>query len=829
MGKSSVNTLAKKNAGISHDKMSLQAQRAKVDILEMEDVLFHLNSAVFLPDKPQGASSSQGDKDSALQKKQEKLSGLKALAIVFRQDEFDPRKKLLVAAHTDTSGEVEPNFKLSIKRGQSFVSLLTGDKELWANTCSGQQRVEDYQQIMKYYYFARGWSCYPGSIDNKCGNKTMTASGKFFEAYGELHDDPETAGDYPEALPPGLNEQIRKDPNRFWPPIAWKAVYDLYMGELCSILQISRKHLEGMRKDRIVARWVDPKKPFVACGESFPLQHPEKSNYRSQKNRRVEILFFHEKETPDKINCPPRLNSVHISQECPIWYDRHMMVNYVDPDYLTAEAFHLKFAYYDRIYQDFKQVPEGLDIKAFKIGEVKPLEVGHDFSAGIYTLRILNLKKSDVIYFEFNTVKSPDGKKRQWVYTKSKTEPPVLREMTDDDVSKLSFKERMNYYDLPAEWSSRNYFTRHDGNENAGDEFETILKNYKPFGAKATSPGKPLVFSLDDVVLVDSALSQNINNSAGDKPQDLDQDNTKTDLSADSRVTIYYLDELADYKIEIYKPKTSHPYFSDIAFTKNLITDRVPEASKPRLTRVIIFCSGFYDVTDKRTTKTAKFKFEQNHILGARAAVLNDPSASAMAAVQANPASGVVTAAMKDYVQSWCGNYEFHYLHNCGILKGYLDTTEKPLSYLMIYWQGRYALHPGTTAADIGNDWREKHEKFGITNAMTRTNRPYLLEKKDGATDIIIKPYCHYEAKLVTDEANFKGPGGKHNCRVEVSKVVGAWMQPALAKFHVANYQAEAGYYGSDAYLDVDGSTLYSSHESSRIRPCHGAVRRLPL
>lgn len=825
MDKKAIGALAKKNATHSNKKISLQARRAKVEILEMEDVLFHLNSAVMLPDKPAGPSASEGGTDAATQKKQEKLSGLRAVAIIFRQYEFDPRKKILVAAHTDTSGETEMNFKLSEKRGKSVVSLLAGDKPTWAQVCAGQHRVEDCQQIMKYFYTKRSWACNPGSIDNKCGNKTMKASEQFFEEYRLLHNDPKTAKDHPEVLPPGLNEQIRQDSNHKWPESAWKAVYDLYMGEIAAILQVTRARLEGMRKDRIAARWVDPKKPFVACGESFPLQHPERSNYRSQKNRRVEFLFFNEKETPAKIICPARLTSKHIAEECPLWYDAHLDVTYIDPDYLDATAFHLKFTYFDRIAQDFKPVPEGLAVVARKIGEDNPLPTGHDFSEGIYTVRILGLKKADKIFFSFSTVKSPDGKKRQWVFTKTKSEAPALQEKTDDEIAALAFKERQNYYDLPPEWSSRNYFTRHDGNENTGDAFDKVVSAYKPFGGKSTTPEKPFIFSLDDIVLVTDQFAQNINNAGGAKPQDLDHADAQVDLSVNSRVTVLYLDGQKEYDIDIFKPLAANPYFSDVPFTKNVVTEKISEAGKLRLPLVVIFCSSFYSVNDKRTKITPAFKWEQGHILGARAAVLNDSTVHAFSAVQADPATGAVTAAMKDYVQSWCGNYEMHYIHTCGLRKSHIDGTEKPFSYLIVYWQGRFAAHKDSTAAQLGAGWREHHEKLGVLNAMTRTNRPYLLEKKSGTEDIIIKPYHFYEAKLVTKETapaaagsdwTIEGVGGKHKCRVEVYKNSGAWMQPALAKFHTADYQDQPGIYGSDAYVDVDGATykpLTNHHE----------------
>lgn len=803
-----------KNIAYSHSLASFQAQRAKVEILEMEDVLYHLNSAVMLPSAPAGKSSSQGASDEQLKAKQEKLSGIRALAVVFRQYEFDPRKKILIAAHTDTSGDVEPNFKLSDKRAKSVLYLLNGDRDNWAKNCYGQHKVEDYQQIMKFFALRPGWDCDPGSIDNKFGKKTNAADEKFFEAYRKLHDDPKTTDAFTENLPLDLARKINADSTHKWPETAWKAVYDLYIDEMCKVLEIDYKRLDLMRPKRIRERFVDKNKPYVACGESFPLQKPDKSNYKSQRNRRVEILFFNEKETPDKIDCPPHINKKHTAAECPLWYDKHMDVKYVDPDYLTADAFHLKFSYYDRVIKDYKGVPEGLKIQAFKRGDPKPLETGHDYSDGIHTVRILNLKKADKIYFTFSAKVTPDGKTRQWVYTKTKDDQPEIVEKKDEDIAKLPYKERMQYYDLPLEWSSRNYFTRHEGKENTGNKFETIIADYKPFGGKTTSTDKPLVFSLDDIILVDDKGSQNINNDAANKPQDLDKDGNKIDLSDKSRLTLFYIDEADDYNIKIYKGISTHPYFSDIEFKQNLISKKIAEKDKPNLPRLVIFCSGFYDISDKRTVNNAKFKYEQGHILGARAAILNDSTVHRNAPIHVTLADGNVPAAMKDYVQYKCGNYELHYLHNCGFTKGFLEKDkEKPLSYLIVYWNCRLEAHSDPAEAPTDANWRSKWEKDGMINSMSRTNRPYLLEKKSGTDDILIRLYHFYEAKI--DDA-----GGKHKCIVRMCVTDEDWMAPTEAKFCQASYQGQTDYYGgagTDAKTkDLDGSTyapLMHHHE----------------
>ena len=99
----------------SHKKWEVVLDRIGVHILEMEDVLFHHNSAVMMPENPQGTSSQDGAGQTSASTKedQEKITGIKALALVFKQFEFNPDQQIIVAGHTDTSGEAQSNFELT--------------------------------------------------------------------------------------------------------------------------------------------------------------------------------------------------------------------------------------------------------------------------------------------------------------------------------------------------------------------------------------------------------------------------------------------------------------------------------------------------------------------------------------------------------------------------------------------------------------------------------------------------------------------------------------------------------------------------------------------
>ena len=105
----------------------------------MEDVLFHLDSAVMMPENPAGKSSTQGTNDDApgsrgqeAQQKQSAVSGIKALALVLKEFDLDNDKRLVIAGHTDTSGKPEYNFELAEARALNVLYLLTIDRENWA-------------------------------------------------------------------------------------------------------------------------------------------------------------------------------------------------------------------------------------------------------------------------------------------------------------------------------------------------------------------------------------------------------------------------------------------------------------------------------------------------------------------------------------------------------------------------------------------------------------------------------------------------------------------------------------------------------------------------
>ncbi len=768
----------------------LQMRRIRVRILEMEDVLFHLNSAVMMPCGPQGVSSTDGTDDDATdtgdaeqREAQQNVTGFEVLALTYRQFEINPRLKLVITGNTDTSGTFDFNYTLSELRGQNVQYLLEGRKEEWAEVSTGRHRIEDYQTIMKYFAVRHpDWNCDPGKIDNKWGPNTKQASANFFSANG---------------LPPTLADEVDRVASHPWPAPAWEAVFELYCDEIARLLNLpSGDHLDGCRAR---LHFVDTEKKSVGCGESFPVDDAERDNYRSQNNRRVELFFFEHGEAPERMDCSLERNRAHTTEECPIRSLHHFTPIYVNPADLTSVAYHIKFMYYDRIKRSLQPVPAGLVIGAFETvgGRTREVQSTTDYTDGVYIVQVQDNPDREGIHFEI------DDSGQKWVFTENDGATPQIVARDIAEVRELPWAERITYYDLPQLWSSRNYWVRTDADQRAGRRFNDAMnnRNIKPYGDNETSLDEPVIFCLDDVVLVNSAGLQNI--------RDLDESDDPIDLSDDADLTLFYLDPDSEYELNLYNSKDDHKEFSDIEFSENLITDVPPFA------RIICFCSKFYSITDKRTLAPSGFSYDDNHILGARAAVVDDTDVHAFEHVHVNFGNG---SAPYDYVQSNCGNYELHYFHACG------TRDDKELSYLMIYWYCRYYRHasdPPTTRPD----WYTKWKKYGGWNAMARTNRPYKLILAEGSKDIVIRTFPFYEGK------NYDH-GGSRRVAVNICEDEHAWMLPTRSEMQHGHYRRQVGYYSDrhwihntpgDNYQDVDGRTyspLTSHHELGHATGC---------
>ena len=232
----------------------LALRRALVEIIEMDDLNFHIGSAVVLPISIRNGEWEEGY-----------IGGLDCIArgLTYSQESGHA---LMVIGHTDSTGGRDANLALSELRAQSAYRLLTGERDAWAQACHEAYKVEDYQLILKWIRDEFGWNCHPGAIDDVDGPNTRGALGRFRDQYD---------ASFETSLPRDSQSPTLDD---------WSAFFDLYEAALAEVADVSS--LRGG------LRFTEPS--ILACGESWPIVGQGRDDFRSSTNRRVELVFFDE-------------------------------------------------------------------------------------------------------------------------------------------------------------------------------------------------------------------------------------------------------------------------------------------------------------------------------------------------------------------------------------------------------------------------------------------------------------------------------------------------------------------------------------------------------
>lgn len=267
--------------------------RFPVDIVEMEEVNFHHDSAVLLPDGP---ADLDGDATMA--------TGLDVLAAVLRHADLRSETELIIAGHTDTSGADAYNEVLSEKRGNSAKHVLMGERDEWVRIAGDQHEVEDLQRILQWIATEFSWPCDPGAIDGIAGSQTTGATRGFQQRY---HDEISAI-----AVDGVLGPQT------------WGAIFDMYTRGLMSRLGVDEA---GLQEYRDIVAFVDDGEPVVGCGEDYPVDAAHADSYRSTANRRVEFLFFDPHERPESMGASDLCNEVY-REDSP--FDRQYLP--IDPE-----------------------------------------------------------------------------------------------------------------------------------------------------------------------------------------------------------------------------------------------------------------------------------------------------------------------------------------------------------------------------------------------------------------------------------------------------------------------------------------------------------------
>lgn len=731
--KATFRKLSRKLRLASGPRSEVQLERIQMGILEMEDVLFHLNSCVMMPAAPSGASSGQGGSGTTQAEEDREgdqltFTGIRALAMVFRRLEMYPKQSILLAGHTDTSGGFELNYTIAHQRALNVRYLLEGNRSRWAEICQQRQKVEDHQQILKWLSENQrlDWDTDPGEVDDAWGSKTELALSRFVDRYNEHYQATFTAKgdleemDRPTELSTDLVTAVKNHSKHDWPKDLWCAVHDLYMEEMADALDLGFTELPGLRTQHL--RFADNQRKFVACGESFPIDDAEKENYRSQKNRRVEVLFFDEDEAPT-MECPLVFDRAHTATECPIWHKQHFAPVYLDPYEVDAHAFPLKFLYFDNVHGTYRDVPKGLKIVAFGKNQSE-MRTRVRFNKGLYTVQILKGDMDEELTFGFET-------QDQYIYTADAETDPEIRTVSEEDFKALSDVERYKHHDLPQKWFSANWWTRYDGDLEKGEPFEKLLEDLSlpPHGEEKLAADKPLVFNLDDIVLLDEK-------DGTQAIQDADGANRAKDLDEKSRVKILRVDP-ETHTLKLYRKDPDDPKSARFPFPTNRVTVTAPYP------RIVMFREGFYTVGRKRTKESAAWK-SLGFVVGARAAIRDDEDHHR-------------TWETKDLADefAYTGDYQANYFH------GLHMEGSHPTSYFLYYVSMAFTTDvrkpdkygPIPTPADVLNFVDQ-----GVYDAMDHWNhKKYWLDENPGVDGALrIRPTWVFEEKehFVVDPAD---------------------------------------------------------------------------
>lgn len=252
-------------------RYSIVIVHQQAEMLEVDDKRFRTESAVPHIEEPESGGASETPSES-----EEPNVGF--VAACLRYCEEHPGKKILIAGHTDTTGAADYNVRLSEQRGQMVHAMITGDRETFRHTAQARHVSGDKQQVLDWVEKRLGWPC-----------GMQTNSGSLWQATRAFQKSYNENGRAGNLAAPALAE------DGDFRELTWGAVFDCY--ELNHAEELGCE-LADLAEFRSRLCFLDPDAPYVGCGEYHPIEAQDQDNYRSQTNRRVEILYFDAADVP---------------------------------------------------------------------------------------------------------------------------------------------------------------------------------------------------------------------------------------------------------------------------------------------------------------------------------------------------------------------------------------------------------------------------------------------------------------------------------------------------------------------------------------------------
>ncbi|MFZ5897507.1 MAG: hypothetical protein ACOY0T_41040 [Myxococcota bacterium] len=266
-----------------------------VDIIEVGDTHFRLNSAVFMPNTIENVEATE----TVLS------PGITLLERTFRFLQLSKRK-LLLAGHTDTVGSDDSNVKLSELRADCVKAVLLGDRDLFAEVANAPHipdKAKKESTLRDDKLQIADWVA--AEFNLPCSRKENQGDPiRTFKAFQKAYND----FGFPGAEPIPVDGD--------WGPLTWKAAFDFYQHRLADRLLLNVDGLKALRgKLGLDAKLLGGDKKRVGCGEFQPIENPNQDNMLSRTNRRVELLFFQ----PDAPVDAPCLSGPCAKKNCPLF------------------------------------------------------------------------------------------------------------------------------------------------------------------------------------------------------------------------------------------------------------------------------------------------------------------------------------------------------------------------------------------------------------------------------------------------------------------------------------------------------------------------------
>jgi hypothetical protein len=243
----------------------------RLSLLELPDVLCRTASCVIMPEGETPSSSAEHPA----------VSGLNLFAAAIRLCAERPEFKLLIAAHTDTVDKTSDNQKLSDERARVALAIFTGDREAYKKLVHARHRISDIKQMLHWCFTAHPdvFTCDPGPIDDRddtwAAIHTFEKEFNYYKFYFQ-------AGQTPD-----LELTGSMGPNN------WGALFDVLQFGIARELGLLVREVAPLREK---IKWLDDGHKALGFGEHHPVDAVGKDNYESLSNRRVELLFFDEKD-----------------------------------------------------------------------------------------------------------------------------------------------------------------------------------------------------------------------------------------------------------------------------------------------------------------------------------------------------------------------------------------------------------------------------------------------------------------------------------------------------------------------------------------------------